>query len=177
MTAAAKTKTKPQDPLDALVAAGPERVLQLLLWKARHRQPDLYVQITPEDIKGLDDCVRYLKAKVEARIHRPEGLTAQDAVPASHNRRGVPGREATPPRNYVMVTLVEQGTKNAIRPVENNEEDYDVAADAAALRKARDQAPYLARRLVEQATSGETSLSDTQDAADALLILARAQQA
>ena len=170
-----KTPTKP-DPLDALVAAGPERALQLLLWKARHREPDMYVQITPEDIQGLEDCARFLKVKFEARIHRPEGLAAQEAVPASHGRRGVPGRDATPPRNYVVVTLVEKGTGNAIRPVENNETDYDTARDQAAVRKARDQAPDLARRLIEQGNTGDVSLSDHQDAADALLILARAAQ-
>ena len=178
MTTATKAPHTPasQKKLDALdiIAQGDlKRVIALMLWKARHRQPDLYVQIDEKDLAGFDACVQYLKVTPEVRIHRPQGLPAQAGIPATHNRRAVPGREASPPKPFVVVTLVEAGTENVIRPVENNQDDYDVAQDAAAVRKARDQAPMLAERLVAQARTGEFSLSDMQDAADALLLLAR----
>ena len=177
MTTATKTrKAVKQDPLDALAQGDPKRVIALMLWKARHRQPDMFVQITEHDIKGFEDCVTYMKVKPDLMIKHPPGLPATPAIPAVGTRRALPAREATPPKPYVIVTLVEEGTENVIRPVENNQEDYDIAQDSARLRKARDQAPGIAERILNQARSGEFSLSEIQDAADALIILARAQQ-
>jgi hypothetical protein len=181
MTTATKAAPKQQvpkklDPLDALAQGDPKQIIALMLWKARHREPDMYVQFEEKDIAAFEDCARYLKVTPEVRIRRPSGLPAQAAVPATHNRRAVPGREATGPKPYVIVTLVDRGTENVIRPVENNQEDYDTAQDAIVVRKARDQAPELAQRLVNQARTGEFSMSDMQDAADALLVLARSVQ-
>lgn len=168
------TKQRKLDALDALAQGDPKMVMALMLWKARLREPDMYVQITEADIKAFEDCVRYLKVKPSVMIKRPQGLPAQEAVAAQGNRRAVPARPATPPKPFVIVSLVEAGTENVIRPVENNESDYDSAQDAATIRKARDQAPDLANRLIKQASSGEFSLSDMQDAANALLVLSRA---
>lgn len=167
-------QAKKLDKLDALAAGDPKNVIALMLWKARHRQPDLYVQIDEKDITGFDDCVNYLKVVPEVRITRPQGLAPQEAQPATHTRRAVQARPGTNPKPFVVVTLVDKDG-NAIRPVENNEADYDIAQDAAAVRKARDQAPQLAAQLIAQAKTGEFSLSDMQDAANALLILSRAQ--
>lgn len=168
------TKKTALHPLDALAQGDPKMVMALMLWKERHRQPDMYVQIDEKDLQGFEDCVTYLKVKPDVLIRRPQGVPAQPGLPATHHRRAVPAREAIPPKPYLIVSLVERGTENVIRPVENNEADFDTAKDAAALRKARDQAPELANRILAQARSGEYSLSDIQDAADALLTLARA---
>lgn len=166
------SKIKEISKLDVL-PDDPLRVIALMLWKNRHREPDMYVQITEQDIIGLDDCTRYLEVKPVVRIERPGGLPAQDAIPASRNRRAVPARSAMPPKPYVVVTLVdEQG--NLIKPIENNEADYDTAQESTAIRAAKDKAPQLAQMIVRQASSGEISLSDIQDAANALVILARA---
>lgn len=164
---------KQLDPLDALAQGDPKNVIALMLWKARHREPDLYVQIEEKDIAGFEACVEYLKVKPVVKIARPEGLQAQEAIAATGNRRAVPARSATPPKPYVIVTLTDE-KGDAIRPVENNEADFDIARDAQQLRRARDHAPELANRIVNQARSGEFSLSDIQDAANALLILSRA---
>lgn len=168
----ATRKPKP-DPLDALAEGDPKRVIALMLWKARHREPDMYVKIDEKDIQGFEECVTYQKLKPDVMIKRPPGLPAQAAIPATGNRRPVPARAATPPKPYVIVTLVEDGTENVIRPVENNQQDYDTAQDMAQVRKARDQAPTMAQRLLEQGRTGEFSLSDITDAANALLILSR----
>jgi hypothetical protein len=164
---------KKQDPLDVLAKGDPQRVMALMLWKARRHNPDLYVQIDEHDIQGFEDCVKYLKVKPEVRIMRPGGLPSQPPIPATGNRRAVPGREAIPPKPYVMIVLVDE-KGDAIKPVENNEEDFDQAKSAAEVRKARDQAPALAQLLTQQARTGEYSLSDITDAANALLTLARA---
>jgi len=165
----------PQHPLDALAAGDPRGVIALMLWKERMRNPDLYAQITEADIIGFQDCVKYLKVVPEVQILRPAGIPAQPEVLATANRRHIPARPATDPKPYVIVRLVEKGTDNTIRPVENNQEDYDAAAAATQVRQARDSAPQLAQRLIQQANSGEYSLSDMQDAANCLLILARNQ--
>lgn len=164
---------EPQHPLDALAAGDPRGVIALMLWQRRFEQPDLYAQITEKDIVGFQDCVRYMKVTPEVQILRPAGIEAQPAIPATKNRRAVPARPATDPKPYVIVRLVEKGTENAIRPVENNQEDYDKMAASAQVKQARDSAPGLAQRLIQQANSGEYSLSDMQDAANALMILAR----
>lgn len=166
----AKTKL---DPLDALAQGDPKNVIALMLWKARHRNPDLFVQIDENDIVGFEACVQYLKAKPVVQIRRPEGLPEQAAIPATHNRRAVPARAATPAKPYVIVTITDE-RGDAIKPVENNQADWDTAQDATQVRKARDQAPDLAARILNQARAGEFSLSDIQDAANALMILARA---
>lgn len=144
-----------------------------MLWVNRRVQPDLYAQITAEDLKGFDDCVNYLGVRPTVQIHRPQGLPAQPAIPPTTRSRGVPAREAEPPRPYVIISLTdEQG--NAIVPVENNQVDYDRSQDAAAVRHARDNAPDLASRLMDQAQTGEFSVSIMRDASDALLLLSRA---
>ena len=161
------------DPLAELALGDPKKVIALMLWKARRRNPDLYEKIDARDLEGFEACVSYLKVQPDVMIKRPAGLPAQAAIPAAGNRRAVPAREATSPKPYVVIALVEKGTENAIRPVEDNQNDYDLAQDAAALRKARDQAPMLAERLIQQGRTGEYSLSDIQDAANALQLLAR----
>lgn len=164
---------KTANPLDDLAQGDPQRVMALMLWKARMREPDMYVQITEADIKGFDDCCRYLKARPQVRVFRPAEIPAQAAIPATGNRRAVAAREAIPARPYVMVVLTDE-KGDVIKPVENNEADYEASQGAAQIRKARDQAPDLANRIVNGARTGEYSLSDIQDAANALLILARA---
>lgn len=169
----AKRPVQPH-PLDLLAQGDPKKVIALMLWKNRRRDPDLYVKIDEDDLKGFDDCVNYLKVVPEVMIRRPPAIAAQPGIPAMGKRKAVPAREEIPARPYVVVTLVEKGTQNAIRPIENNEEDFQAQKEAATVAKAREQGPRLAQRLVQQAGSGDFSLSDVQDAADALLTLARA---
>lgn len=168
-------RAAPPDILDQLAQGDPLEVIALMLWKARHREPDMYVRIDANDIRAFQDCCRYLKVDYQVQIVRPAAIPASPALPAHGNRRAVPARPEIPARPYVMVKLVERGTEHVIRPVENNQADFDTAADAATVRKARDQASDLAQRLVNQAASGEYSASDMTDAANALLLLARAQ--
>lgn len=174
----AKTKTppKPIDPLDALAAGDPKDIIALLLWKGRHRNPDMFMQITPTDISGFKACCEYQELVPTVVIERPVGRPAQEAIPASHGRPMTPARPADPPKQFVMVTLCDGQSGNAFRPIENNEEDYDRQKQSVAVRKARDQAPQMADNILRAVRTGEWSLSEMTDAANALLILARAQQ-
>lgn len=165
---------KKKDPLDALAEGSPLEVIALMLWKNRHREPDMYVQITETDIKGFRDSVEYQKLKPSVSILRDQGQPASPAIPAVGKRRAIPARPATPPKPFVMVTLVEEGTGNVIRPIENNDQDYDHAQEVAQIRRAREQAPQLADLLMRMARSGDYSESDLADAANTLRILSRA---
>jgi hypothetical protein len=158
-------KKAPTHPLDALAAGDPKKVIALMLWKARHQQPSLYAQINEDDLETFGACVRYLKTEPEISITRPQGVPAQAAIPAQGNRRAVPARAAIP---------VDKKTGDAVRPVENNQDDFDRAAETQQVLKARQDAPLLAQRILHQAATGEYSLSDLQDAAQALNTLARA---
>lgn len=176
MATATKKKPGPLDPLDALAAGDPREVIALMLWKGRHRQPDLFAQITAADIAAFKECCDYQEVKPTVVIERPPGRPAQEAIPASHGRPATPPRPADPPKPFVMVTLCDGQSGNAIRPIENNQEDFDQAKQTVAVRKARDQAPAMADNILRAVRSGEWSLSEMQDAANALMILARAQQ-
>lgn len=169
----ARAKKKALDPLDALAQGDPKDVIALMLWKNRMREPSMYVQIDEHDIKGLQDCVNYLEVTPHVMISHPEGLPAQEAIPASRGRSAMPARPAQPSKPYVIVTLVDKDG-NMITPVENNERDYDAAQDATRLRKARDQAADLSSRIMQQARTGEFSMSDLQDLCEHHMLLAGA---
>lgn len=167
------SKIKAKHPLDALAEGNPLDVIALMLWKNRHREPDMFVQLNEEDMAGLQASMAYQKVKPAVLIHRPAGLEASAAIPASKGRRAVAARAATAPKDYVIVTLVEAGTENVVRSIENNQADYDHAQERTLQRKAVSDAPHLADRLINMANSGEYSLSEMTDAAECLRILAR----
>lgn len=172
---------KPAAKLDALdaLAQDPMKVMQLVIWVNRHRNPDMFFQINEADLEAFEKCMKYQKVKPGVLIKRPPEIPGQAAIPAMGNRRAVPARAPIPARPYVMVTLVEvtkegKVTENVIRPIESNEEDYDTQQQVAAVRRAKDRAPQLAQEILKSASSGETSLSDLQDAANCLVTLAGA---
>ena len=169
----AKRKPKELDELDKLVEGDPLQVIALMLWKNRMREPDMYVQIFEKDIQALNDCITYLKVPMVVSIHRPQGEAAQAAEAGTTTRRPVPARPAQPPKPYVIVTLVDD-RGDLIKPVENNQADFDAASEAANVRKAKDRADELSARVLRQVNSGETSLSDIQDMVNDHNILARA---
>lgn len=162
------------DVLDALAAADPKEIIALILWKARHQNPEMSLQITEKDINGYRACVKYLEVTPEVRIARPQGRPAQEYIPARGRFKEVQARPAEPARPFVFVGLVEEGTENCIRPVENNEEDYGIAQKAEALRAARDKGPQLANQLISDMNNGTFSSATIQEAAQILITLAKA---
>jgi hypothetical protein len=167
---------KQLDPLDQLAAdanADPKKIIALMLWKDRHRNPDMAVQIKPEDVQGFTDCVNYLEVEAEVVIVRPQGHPGTPGAPAVGKRRAIPARPAEGPRSWVAVNLVRKGTADCIKPIENNEEDAKRSDQAEEFRRFRDRASGLARDLLNGIASGSYSTSVMQEAAQALNALAR----
>lgn len=167
-------KKSKKDPLDLLAEGDPKKVIELILWKARHQHPDLSVKITQKDIDGYEACTQYLDVKPGLLIVRPQGRPAQAPIAAVGKNRAVPGYPAEPPRPYVVVQVVEEGTENMIRPVENNEEDNKLRIQAEEIKRVREGAPDLARRVEQMIGPGAViSESDLRDAAKSLRLLAQ----
>lgn len=143
------TPLPPPDPLDAFVtlANGDARqALMLMFWKQRLENPGFSIQVAPADLTGFAACVDYLEVTPRIQIVRPQGLPAQDPIPAQGNRRAVPGRAAQPPRNYVVIQMVDE-RGDAFVPIENNEEDHVRSLKAKEAKRLRDAAPQLAAQL------------------------------
>lgn len=161
------------DPLDQLAAGDIGRVIALMLWKDRHRNPDLSVHITAQDIAGFEACVRYLEVTPEVKILRPPGRPAMPAIPPSRtNPNGWPARPAEAPRPHVFVGLVQKGSLDGFKPIENNEEDARRRDQANRLRRLKETGPGLAREMVAMAQSGTFSTATIEEAAQAIMDLA-----
>lgn len=168
------TKKAPrQDPLDALTdPAALQRVLQLILWKNRHNDPSMTAVIRAEDIQGLEDCCEYLKVTPEAVVVRPAGRPAQPAIPPRGDRPGIPAMPAEAPRPHVVVALVAKGTMDAIRPLENNDDDTEKLLAGQNLRKWREKAAMLAGNAQSMASGGDVSTATLQEIAQCLMAFA-----
>lgn len=168
------TKTvKKLDVLDQLALGDASEIIALMLWKDRHRNPDMTLQITEADIAGFRKCTEYLEVVPKLRIERPQGLPAQEGIPAVGNRRAVPARAAEPPRPFVVVQVVDKDG-NGIKPIESEEDGAKLRDEADKLRQIRDTAPGLASQLIADARAGSFSSSMVIEAAESLKTLARA---
>lgn len=166
-----KPRPLKKDALDLLAEGDPKKIIALMFWRERFKNPGMSLQITEKDLQGFEECVTYLGVKAEVSIYRPQGRPAQEAVPAEKGKRGIAARAAEPPRPFVFVGVVD-GQGNQIKPIENNEEDADLRDLANEVRKAKDRAPQLAALLIGMCQSGTFSTSEIQDAARALTVLA-----
>ncbi len=160
------------DALDQLAKADPKEVMALLFWKDRHRNPEMAAQITEKDIAEFKACTEYLSVTPKVRIQRPQGIPAQERIPASGNRREVPAREAIPPKPYVIVQVVDQNG-DSFKPIESDEEGAKKRDLSDMLRQARDNAPMLSAQLAADARTGNYSSSLVLEAAEALAMLAK----
>lgn len=171
--------TTQKDALDQFTEEAlkdPRKVIALMLWQDRFRNPEMARQITEQDIKGFNDCAEYLGVTPDVKIVRPQGRSAQDAVPAQGKRRAVPARAGEPARPFVAVNVVAKGTSNSIKPIENNEAAAQRRDEAERLRRVRDQALGLASGLLADLAQNQFSTATVREAAAALQTLARAQQ-
>lgn len=171
---APRRSRRPAEPVDALdvLCQDDRRVIALMLWLNRFAEPDLYAKIDRADLEQFEACVGYLGVRPTVNIKRPQGRPAEPPMPPSGRFRGSPGREAEPPKDYVIVTLTDEHG-NRIAPVESDEQAFDKSRDAATMRSARDRAPDLVQHVLNGARTGETSLSDIQDLCDTVLLLSR----
>ncbi len=154
--------------LDDLVEGPLENVVALMLWKQRHRNQNMAVVIREDDIRGLEDCCAYLKLNPEVVVVRPEGRAATPAVPPRGNRPGIPAQPAESPRSHVVVALVNKGTMDAIRPLENNDGDASKLVQSRHRQHMQGKARFLAQAAMRMSSSGDVSTSELRDIAECL---------
>ena len=175
-----KTPPPPPDALDSFVALAqkdPKQAIALMLWKQRHQRPELATQVTRKDLEGFGACTAYLNVIPDVRIFRRPEVPARAAVPPSDaNPKGVPGFHGAPAAEFVTITMVNKGTEDTFRPIENNEEDAQAADRQEHLRAAREDAPGLAQRVANSAAGGEFSQQLVLELCSYATTLARAAQ-
>lgn len=168
----ATKKAVKQDPLDMLVAGPTENVIAMLLWKNRHREPSMTAVIKPEDLQALADCCEYLKVTPAVAVVRPAGREATPAIPARGNRPGIPAMPGEPARPHVVVALVNKGTMDAIRPLENNDEDAELLQRGTETARWKSKAAMLSQQASGMAGSGDVSTAVLSEIAQCLQVFA-----
>lgn len=181
----AKAAAVPQHPMDALVA-DPMKMMAVLLWKNRIQNPDMGVGITPKDLEGFAQAVQYLDVQAQVRtFRRNENAYVQmvDAASKVVVRRKVgakdkDGNDIVVDKDFDLEVVggkyaLEPGDVivsigNSIRPIENNEADYDAAARAERVRQAKVSAPALAMQVKNGAIAGTISKEMVCEVCDAL---------
>lgn len=169
---------KPKDALDIFVADAnkdPKAAIYMLLWLQRHRLPELTAVIKEDDLRGFKESMAFMGAKPEVVIMRPQGHPGHPGSPAVGNRRAVPARQPEGPRPFAVVMMVERGTKNAIKPIENSEQGAQERDNADRVRRAKDKAFQFITVVRQQAASGTFSSADINELCSAAETLARAQ--
>lgn len=168
-------KPVPADPLDQLAAGDHLQAIAMLLWKDRYRNPEFAVQIDPADLKGFEDCTKYLGVTPKILIRRPSGQPAYPPVPPSKRYPdGLPGRPAEPARPYVLISMVDGKTGDAFKPIENSEDGAKLRDKANELRAVRERVPLLAQAVAANAAQGTFSNSEVVELCNAAIMLARA---
>jgi len=122
-------------------------MLAMLVWKFRHHLPALVVQVTPADIKGLQDTLAY------------NGQTLQVNV----DQRG----------ENILIHLTDAATGDQIIATENNEADLERAQAKANRMSIKQNAPQLAAQLRNDAATGNFSTAIIEEACHALDALSR----
>lgn len=151
----------------------PTNAIQLLLWKDRHRNPDMSVEISARDVEQFRKCVDYLEAEPLVNIFQPGGAPAQKAQPAIGKRGPIPARAARPPREACVVQLVD-ANGNAITPVEDNDQDQAAGRAGKQVRTMRERAPMLANELINMLSRGDSSSALIEEACTTMRALAAA---
>ena len=187
-----KAAAVPQHPMDALVA-DPMKMMALVMWKNRIQNPDMGVAITPKDLEGFAQAVDYLKVQAQVRMfRRGENAYVQmvDAASKVVVRRKVgakdkEGHDIIADRDFDLEVVngqyaLEPGDVivsigNGIRPIENNEADYDAAARAERVRQAKVTAPSLAMQVKNGAIAGTISKEMVCEVCDVLMTLVNNQ--
>lgn len=169
----ATAPTQHDDPIEefAQLAGNDAReAIKLMFWKARMSNPGFTFEVTAADLTAFRACVGYLEVTPVINIFRPDGAPPVEAIPATGNRRAIPARPARPPKNYVVIQMVDQDG-NAIVPVESDEADHAKSKQAQRLRAIRESAPSIATQLVADVQANALSNETILRAAEALRLL------
>lgn len=160
--------------LNELVKGGASIALMMALWKNRMANPELNLHITPEDIKGLVDCTEFHKITPALRIFRPGGQPAVEPRAAIGKHPATSGMPAVPYKDYVIVQLGAEGTTDAFKPIENNENDFNESERMNKIRRLKESVPQLASVVRGGVARGQFSESEITELCEAATLLARA---
>lgn len=144
----------------------------MLLWKNRHQNPGMSVQVDPIDIEELQKCVDYLGIKPKVVVLRPGGVPAQEAVPERPGHRAIAARPAIPPKNYVVIQLVDEKGDGFV-PIESSEEGAQKRDLTMAREKLKVRAPALAQTILQEMQQGNFVDSTQREAAQMLNDMAK----
>lgn len=165
--------TPAADPLNAFVelaTSQPANAVAALFWHHRHQNPGFSIEVKAADLKAFTDCTDYLKVRPKIQVVRPQGLAAQAPIPAQGNRRAVPGRDAHPPKDYVVIQMVDQDG-NGFVAVENNEADLAKQQAQAKAARTKEKALIIASNLQGDVQAGNYSTATMLEAVEALRLL------
>lgn len=155
--AAPATPSRPEDP--GLSRIAPKEVIALMLWRLRHRDPSLSMAIEDRDRTALEKCCKYLGVEPEVGIMRRKDKVFVALVAAGTATYDGDGKQLS--------------LGNGIKPIEDNEEDNELAKAAAKVNSIRSSARGLAQDLLGMMRSGTYSTDTITAAAQALEVLAR----
>lgn len=161
------------DMLDAFAKQGANQGIMMLFWLNRHANPDMSVKVTEQDLTEFRACVDYLGVAPQVRMFRPQGRPAHPGSPKTARNEAIPPRAAEPPRNFVVIQLVDKDG-NAFKPIESTEEGAHVRDTSNAARRDREKAPQIADQILADASTGLSSFATIQEAARLLKTLAQA---
>lgn len=168
----APSPTPAVDELDAFALDSEwEDFIHMLFWKFRFDNAAASIEVTRADLKAFRECMTYLGVTPKIAVFRPEGSPATPGAPAQGDRRAIPPRPARPPKDYVVIQMVDQDG-NAIVPIENNEQDFAKAKEAKRIKGIRDSATQLAAQLQADVQANAISNQTILQAAEALRVLA-----
>ncbi|CAB4223231.1 hypothetical protein UFOVP1670_5 [uncultured Caudovirales phage] len=173
-----KEPKPPADVLDLLAEQGntnPKIIIAQMLWKARHHYPDLAMTITRDDVAKFRACTDYLEVTPDVRIFRRSAIPARAAQPGVAGKPdGIPGYAGSPAAEFVTVVLVNKGTEDGFKPIENNEDDAQAGERQEKLRRAKENVPQLATMVNNAAAHGDFSQALVMELCEAAMLLAKA---
>ena len=129
--------------------------LGIILWKQRIANPELTVEITPDDLASLRACAEYLSVKPAVRIYRPVQLATNTLRPGFY------------------VQLVDEATGSTFKPIESDEKEFDRSQAAAKWRATKESIPDLVRTVKASMARGETSDYVLNELCDAAMLIAQ----
>lgn len=176
---------------DALahVMGNPLEVMAMMLWQNRIQNPDMAMSISAKDVAAYTQAMGYLAVEPEVRTFRRQDRIFVQLVDAASKvvvRRKVAGKnkeglDVIVDKDFDLTVVdgqipLEPGDVivsigNGIRPIENNEQDFDAAAKAEAIRTAQAAGARLAQEVKNSAYGGTFSKELVVEVCDALILL------
>lgn len=167
-----------------------EGIIAHMLWQRRIEAPELAVHITEKDRTGFLACTQYLKVGTEVRYFPRRGRLLVQLVDAASKpvvrrqvaAKGKDGADIVQAKDVEVEMrngkpVVQPGDEivsigDAIRPIEDNEPDFDAAEKAERMRQAKNSGMRLAAEVKAAALAGTFSKELVAEVCDNAMLLA-----